>query len=175
MRDLAFSPDGTILASTGDEKLVLWGVRTGKRLREASWKWASGIYVTFVSNGKEVACTAGEGNRIRLLDVRSLTCRATFSPSPRSYFSCLAASTDGKLLAAADGCTVTVWNVAIAKRVLHIDLKLMSRSIDDLAFDPSGKELAVGVDEDDVIRLYDVAAGKESRRLANPEAKRRGG
>ncbi len=173
VRDLAFSPDGMVLASVGDEKLALSDANTGKPLGEVRWKDQIACETVFVNDGRDVACTVGNKHDIRLFDARSLKPRATISPAGAAIFFDLAASPDGKRLAAREDGTVIVWDAATRKPAWRNSFSLVYPStIDALTFAPDGKTLAVAVDDlkgvEDfaTVRLCDVASGKELRRLS---------
>jgi RNA polymerase sigma factor (sigma-70 family) len=116
--DLAFSPDGTLLAAVGSRGrmleegfLAVWDVRTGKeKLSRPGLKAAVGMCVTFSPDGRTLA-TGGHGRGVRLWEVASGQERCAFTGHEGDVYS-VAFSSDGKLLAAASAdAPVLIWDV----------------------------------------------------------------
>jgi len=113
---VAWSPDGTLLASGGSDELVrIWDVRAGtSRVLEGHQGWVSAV--AWSPDGSRLA-SAGDDERIRLWDVSTGTCRAFEGSSDRVNL--VAWSPDGNRLASGerpsvDGGTIRVWNVLAA-------------------------------------------------------------
>jgi RNA polymerase sigma factor (sigma-70 family) len=108
---LAFSPDGTLLASTGwsDKAIGLWDVASGHRLAELPC--GSGGVVAFSPDGKTVAWgNSPEG--IWLLELASQEPRRKL-PGHAAAIHSLAFSPDGKtLISASMDTTALVWDVS---------------------------------------------------------------
>jgi WD40 repeat protein len=157
---IAFSPDSKTLVSDGSGGcLRLWDTSTGKELAEfkghADQIWA----VTFSPDGKLLASTGNDGT-IRLWD--SATGKETHCFGQHYGGICaLAFSPDGKTLASA-GSKITLWDVASQKDLIpstgHKD------GVSSLALSPDGETLA-STGFDGTIRIWDLAAGKERRRI----------
>lgn len=82
----------------------------------------------------------------------------------------LAFSADGKLLASVGQQSVCVWDVAARKALVTIEYERQGPYDLTAAFSPDGKVLA-SAGRDNVIRLWDLAAGKMVGKLEGHEAK----
>jgi WD40 repeat protein len=158
VRALAFSPDGTLLATAGSGKdLRLWDLATGRLVRSTTRHSPSPTDLAFSPDGRLLAIAGHEADVERT--------RATFGPTA-----------DPELQGFARG-TVEVWDVAEWK-VLR---KSTMRGVvpHGLAFAPDGKTIATaGIDEDSArlgslrrtgsLTLWDAATGERiaSRELA---------
>jgi WD40 repeat protein len=163
--DVALSPDGTNVASTGvDQRIVLWDVATAKPLREFK-RIKMPRSLAFSPDGKLLASGNAGGKTpeqtLTLWDVASGEIEANFEGHETEVFS-VAFSPDGKLLASgasdmAEGGSETfkVWDVATRKSVLQA----RASSVSAVAFSPDGKLVAVGNGVSEV-SLWDVASGK---------------
>lgn len=117
--DLAFSPDGKLLAGTGQTGIFLCDASAGKPLRPLviaqGWMtWISGPSV-FSPNGRFLAygLTERQGERIsvRLVEITTGKLRQEFT-GHRAGVSCLAFSPDGKWLASGSSdSTILLWDL----------------------------------------------------------------
>jgi WD40 repeat protein len=146
---IAFSSDGTILASGSEDQTVkLWSVITGKEIRTIDTK--DPVQAIAVSpDGKKLA-TSGfslvlwdepAGKEIRRFE--DVNCRSVlFSP-------------DGKLIACGADDKVTLLDVETGDESLTLD-KAHAPAI----FNPNGKQL-ITASGDDLIRVWDVNTGNK--------------
>ena len=158
--NVAFSPDGTSLASCGVETAVISELITGRIIHSLKGQ-KGGIYrPTFAPDGNSLAAIGGS----QTLFIWNLKTGALIRQIPVSgrQFISLAFSPDGALLATADGSQVIrLWDVATGMLVREIPHKGVIYSN---AFTPDGKTLA-SVAADGTLRLSELPSGKEIRRI----------
>jgi WD40 repeat protein len=180
--DVVFLPGGKEIASTGFtavagdggggyggygggavdvQSVRVWDVATGKELRKlAAWPRA------FSRDGKTFAAVEKSGSVVSLWDVatgkrlhraRGPRLRTRFDVGERIT---AVASARGKLLAAGHSTEgPRLWNLATGK---EFPLEGSAQRFEPAAISPNGKWLAAG--DGAVLRLWDVASGKELRR-----------
>lgn len=156
-QDVAFSPDGKILATASHSGIVqLWNVRTHLQIGEPIDVGSSLVAVAFSPDGKILA-TAGKD--IRLWSVATshliaspIAWRGRFDPAVK-----LAFSPSGKMIAALTfRGSVLLWNMDTHQQIgasIHLNGR---QDLTALAFSPDGKLLAAG-GTDGTVRLWNVA------------------
>jgi WD40 repeat protein len=169
-RGTSLSPDGKLLATADGCYIRVWDTRTGKQLGRHRMNDQYMHCALLSPDGRTVACTNGDGEEIHFLDVATGR-RLQALGGHRGGTGALALSPDGKLLVSSLE-SVKLWDVTAGKQLYHLLDKervsdLTSQTVSSLAWSPDGKTLAIGVYLGDV-HLFDVARGKESRRLRAP-------
>jgi WD40 repeat protein len=162
---LAFSPDGTILASAVFEETIrLWDVASGKLMRDLNGRYRTRV-VAFAPNGKMLV-SAGD-TRARLWDVASgkqLHVLSGHEPTVQAA----AFSPDGETLAvSSDDNTIRLWNTASGKQLLRLEGYRFECNA--LSFSPDGRVLAAA-SWDGLIRCWDVATGTRLQPVYGHEA-----
>jgi WD40 repeat protein/serine/threonine protein kinase len=134
--DVAFSPDGSILAAAGDGETALWWVRTGEKLPPVSGR--NGCRVTFSPHGAVVA-TVDHSGKVTLSDFSTHGERTVLSAA--SDLRHLAFSPDGAILAAAGNSgLIHLYDTLTGQELLTLEGH--TAVIHDLAFSPDGSSLA---------------------------------
>jgi WD40 repeat protein len=157
---LAFSPDGTILASASTtEPPILWDVATGKPLRPLQGQKHAPQFLAFSPDGKILA-SGDSWNKLRLWDVATGKQMEGFV-SALLGTSCLAFSRDGKTLAVADGNAVRLLDAASGKEIKP--QAEPTSGIHSVGWFPDGKTVALGTK--DSVWLREAATGKALGKL----------
>jgi WD40 repeat protein len=163
MRDLAFSPDGRLLATAANwyeskksrnvGEITFWDAQSGTfgPAGKTITMEFEGSCVVFSPDGRRLAVT-GYFNRI--LDAQAGTELASFSGNAIPAF-----GPDGRRIAS--GSTkgeVAVWDTVSGNSLFSH--KGHTASVTAVAFSPDGKRLA-SASTDGTVRLWDVASGEE--------------
>jgi WD40 repeat protein/serine/threonine protein kinase/tetratricopeptide (TPR) repeat protein len=160
IRSLAFSPDGTRLASASDDRTIkLWDVDRGQEVLTLQGHTSKVTSVAFAPDG-EVIATGGDDQTLRLWDARtgqSLLVLYTSAGAPEV----VAFSRNGAFLAAGFYKAAVVYRLAGR---LERHLPGHGFWTPSLAFHPRRPVLASSSRDNDVT-LWDVAAGVELQRV----------
>jgi RNA polymerase sigma factor (sigma-70 family) len=163
IRGLAFTPDGARLVAHGHDGVLVWDVATGKEVRRlvdapaATWK------SSLTGDGKFVAVVISSPEGVLIREVA--TGRTVRQFATRSVTS-LALSPDGKVLAVlplAGG--LELWD-SVAGSLLH-SLATGPDQLWSPVFSADGKTVVAG-SEEGAIGFWEVASGKEVRRIPSP-------
>jgi WD40 repeat protein len=166
---LAFSPDGTLLASGGREPIVIWDTATGNPVTTIAEDYVAGI--SFSAEGTKFTATRERGNwapRTRVWEMENgrgiRTLRGLSRQVARVCF-----SADSKLLAAvAHDWQVGVWDLSSNRllHVFHMPQGLYTADNTGLAFSSDGSQLAFMAGTNAV--LIDVVSGVLTQKWCVP-------
>jgi eukaryotic-like serine/threonine-protein kinase len=160
---VAFSPDGQLLASAGDDAghdygVTLWNVATGRVLHTLVGHQNAVDCLAFHPDGKTLISGALD-HTLKLWDVASGKELRTLW-GHKVYLTAVAFSPDGELLASgSDDTTVRVWDGRSGEK-RYRPLSGHLRQISGVTFKDDGKLLASG-SRDNTVRLWETTSGKE--------------
>jgi WD40 repeat protein len=159
---LAFSPDGTRIASSSLDGLVkVWEVSTGQVLYTITGHHSEVSRVRFSPDGRWLASTGFQDEMVKVWDARTGQELQTFSQGGLLWD--LAFSPEGRRLAVAssDG-RVKVWDITTGQEILT--LKAHSEPAHGVAFSPDGRWL-VSAGWDQTVKVWDATTGQEIHML----------
>jgi WD40 repeat protein len=154
---VAFAPDGKLVATGGDDKLViLWDAEKTKPAAVLKGHTEEVDCLVFSPDGRVLA-SGGKDKIIILWDVSGRKQIATLIGHTENVHA-LAFSPDGKvLLSGADGGVIKLWDVAEHQERLRLDGH--TGGVTAAAFDREGRTVATS-SRDGTVKLWDVASGE---------------
>lgn len=160
VKSLAVSPDGSIFASGGDDNnLILWDLKTGRRILTISAHKAAVNAIAFSSDGNTLA-TGSEDKTVRLWNAKTGSRLRTLGGHAGGV-NAIALSRDGKTLASgSEDKTVRLWNLDTGE-VRRI-ITGHGGAVNAVDFSPNG-QLVASASNDNTIRLSNVRDGKRTR------------
>jgi WD40 repeat protein len=171
IRAVAFSPDGSTVATAGDDQLIhTWNVENGAACDVLKGHHAAVTALAFAPNG-ELISTAGDGATLSWNLAPEWKLERTIGTgnagSPLTdRVNAVAFSPDGKQLATGSGepsrgGELKLWEIASGQVVRDFP-KVHSDAVLSLEFSPDGKLLASGA-ADKMARVTELATGKVIR------------
>jgi WD40 repeat protein len=155
---IAFSPDGRWLATGGgriDQSIRLWDLRTGKPRVLLENGCGATVALAFSPNGSLLASAGSTEHHAQLWEIETGRVRRVIAEHTHSVNS-VAFSPDGSLLATAgnDGI-IGLWTIATGQQRARLDAQ--ATCLRDLAFSSDGRTLVLATEDDDDVRLWEIA------------------
>jgi WD40 repeat protein len=162
---VAFSPDGTLVATAGGGDLKLWDMASGRELHTLNVTVVNQNVLNSVDfKGDGTLVASGSWDKTTKLFWEAAGWHMHTLVGNRYGW---AFSPDGKVAAPGGGSmsgTVWLWEAASGRELRT--LAGHTERVTSVAFSPDGKLLATG-SRDDTAKLWEVASGRELRALAH--------
>jgi len=164
----AYSPDGSLLATSVGETVRLWSVATGKQAAVLNGMRGPVTALVFSPDGKRIA-TGNIYGRVRVWKASSG--QSLNAPEPHPDGAATITYGPGGLLASGGfGGRIRVWKGLTASRSLTVIPAMISA----LAFSPSGDQLASALRRRSRVQLWDLATGSPTTLLSGSRRMVRG-
>jgi WD40 repeat protein/transcriptional regulator with XRE-family HTH domain len=152
-QDLAFSPDGTLVAAGGEDNVTIWNTKTGGVVSAFTVSTVTRA-IGFSPDGQRLAIS-GYNTPVLLYEVA--TGRLLGTVGKVSSTQSLAFSPDGQRLAVGARDQTQVWDVSSNQPLLTLPAE--AGAVNAVLFSPDGSRLATA-GADGTARLWDAATGQ---------------
>jgi WD40 repeat protein/uncharacterized protein YegL len=161
---LAFSPDGSMLTSSGGYYIKLWNPINGNELTTLMGHFGDVHKVAFNNNGSLLATSGREDNTIQIWNPITGKIISSLHNCHTYFAECLNFSPDANVLATVGRLEtiIKIWNIQ-----LGVEIRTLSKHkgiVNGITLSPDGSLLASGSD-DKTIKLWNPRTGKELKTL----------
>jgi WD40 repeat protein len=155
-KSLAYSPDGMLLAGTGEvgAEIDLWDTRTRRRSARLTGHEGAVFSVAFSRDGRLLASASGD-RTVRVWDLAAPKCVAVLSGHPDNVYTAVFHPDGTRLASGGRDRAVWLWDVATRQDVARLDGH--TNYVFSLAFSPDGSSLVSG-SGDGTVRVWDTAS-----------------
>jgi RNA polymerase sigma factor (sigma-70 family) len=165
--DLAFSPDGKVLAITdgGNRKnfsggLYLWDLERACCVHQLLTPGEQVVFTNFSPDGRLVAATTTRG--VRVWEVRTGRAVAESADAHCGSLTRIAVSPQGLTATASEDHTVRIWDTATGQQRLKLE---HDQPVTNVVLTPDGTSVVTATSMDNTIRFWDIKSGKEIKKL----------
>jgi WD40 repeat protein len=148
---------GQLLTGSDDEKVYLWNVTTGDKIRQYTGHSQYVYAVAFSPNGRYVA-SGGVDKTVRVFDLQGGQLLKTFDGHSDPVTN-VAFTSDSKQVLSSGDSSIHVWDLTTGKEAPRRFDGQHSGRIPAMAISLDGRRMVTGGD-DRTIKLWDVASGK---------------
>jgi WD40 repeat protein len=152
---VAFSPDGTILASGSWQHIILWNADTGEQLADLPADVHEPWDLLFSPDGATLAAWGGINGQTTLWDVESGELLHTLIGPQRGMRSGAFTLDGSALLLSYDNHSIVIWDVATGEQIVELE-----DTGENAALSPDGT-LIVATEDDAAVTLWAVQAPTE--------------
>lgn len=153
--DVAYTPDGRMLASVGDDNTIrLWDAVTHRQIGDPFTANTGPVLTLAISPDGRTLATGGTDHDVRLWDVESHR-QLPSLPAQAKYVGSVAFSPDGRMLANSTGDgSASLWDLASRQKIGTLPGPPGHTTSVELAFSPDSRILAAAAT---TVQLWEIA------------------